>query len=362
MKIRIVQDHLRNGGTERQTLLMGHAFRAAGHDAGVVLFRPGGALAPRLAGLPHRVLQPFDTRQNWFAPGLAGALRADDPDVVMCMGAMANCHAGLLRARLPRSFVCGTLRGSKPLPWLIRRSLTELDHIVANSLETAEYLRDEYGVRDERVSVIHNALVFPPAADLARNDDLRARLGAGPGTVVMLCVGMFRPEKNQRALVDLAAALPRELDWQLWFGGEGVTRAACEEQARRLGLAERVRFLGFQADPSPLYRAADVAVLASKAESLSNFLIEAQAHGLPAVVAEVRGARECLLPGVSGEITPAGDLAAHRAALLPYLRDRALRERAGRAAAAFAREAFDPARQARAYLDLFERVLAAKAA
>ncbi|MBC8041482.1 MAG: glycosyltransferase, partial [Opitutaceae bacterium] len=46
MKIRFVQDYLRSGGTERQTLLLAHAFRKAGHDTAVVLFRPGGTLYP----------------------------------------------------------------------------------------------------------------------------------------------------------------------------------------------------------------------------------------------------------------------------------------------------------------------------
>ena len=376
MKIRVVQDHLRSGGTERQTLLLANAFHAAGHDTAVVLFRPGGALHPRPASgansasgsglsalssqlppLPIQTLQPFDTGLDWFAPGLVRTLRAADPDIVLCMGAMANCRAGHLRKKLPRAIVSGTMRGGKPLPWLIRRSLPQLDHIVANSAEASEILQRHHGVRPDRVSVIHNALVFPPPPDTTRNHALRAENHAGPATVVLLCVGMFRPEKNQRALVELAATLPKTLDWQLWFVGEGVTRAACTELSARLGIADRLRFFGFQRDPGPLYRAADLAVLASKAESLSNFLIESQAHGLPVVAADARGVRECLQPGVTGEVVPAGDIPAHRAALLPYLEDPALRARAGTAAVLFARQAFEPARQARAYLDLFEKLL-----
>ncbi|MFA6285803.1 MAG: glycosyltransferase [Opitutaceae bacterium] len=397
MKIRLVQDHLRSGGTERQTLLLANAFHAAGHDTAVVLFRPGGALFPRppasdsepiahrpsssasgpqpsalrpsgspssgLPPLPLHVLQPFDTRQNWFAPGLVRTLRAADPDIVLCMGAMANCWAGHLQKKLPRALVSGTMRGGKPLPWLIRRSLPHLDHIVANSAEASEVLQRDHGVRPDRVSVIHNALVFPPQPDtaprgseLARDSALRTEHGAGPATVVLLCVGMFRPEKNQRALVELAATLPKTLDWQLWFAGEGITRPACTELAARLGVGDRLRFLGFQRDPGPLYRAADLAVLASKAESLSNFLIESQAHGLPVVAADARGVSECIQPGVTGEVVPAGDIPAHRAALLPYLENPDLRARAGAAAILFARQAFEPARQARAYLDLFEKL------
>jgi glycosyltransferase involved in cell wall biosynthesis len=167
---------------------------------------------------------------------------------------------------------------------------------------------------------------------------------------------MFRPEKNQRALIETAARLPKNLAWELWLAGEGPARAECEALARRLGISRQVRFFGFLADPAPLYRAADVAVLASRAESLSNFLIEAQAHGLPAVAAEVTGARECLCEGVSGMVVPAGDAAAMAAAWRVYIENPDTRRAAGAAGRVFARATFAPARQSAAYLDLFARL------
>ena len=104
--------------------------------------------------------------------------------------------------------------------------------------------------RRARVSVIHNSLVFPEAS-LGRDDELRARLGAAPGSTVLLSVGMFRPEKNQRALIEIAAGFPPDWNWRLWLAGEGPAKAACEALSARLGLADRVRFLGYQADPAP---------------------------------------------------------------------------------------------------------------
>jgi len=168
---------------------------------------------------------------------------------------------------------------------------------------------------------------------------------------------MFRPEKNQRELVEIAAGLPAEADWQLWLAGDGVARGACERLAGRRGLGARVRFLGYQPDPSPLYAAADIAVHASRSESLSNFIIEAQARGLPAVAYEVQGLGECFLPGRTGWAIQPGDRAAFRAALTRLMSepegDRA--RRAGEARE-FARAAFDPGRQTGAYLRLFQRL------
>lgn len=377
MKIWLLQDYLRSGGTERQTLLLSHAFAQAGHAVELVTFRPGGTLAGSASNattsanggtVTRRCLQTFDTRLNWFAPGLVSAARAAKPDVILCMGRMANCHGGRLQAALPQTVLLGTMRTGKRLPFLYRRSLKRVTHIVANSDEAAASLVLDYDLLPSKISVIHNALVFPASASVDASSDqlrsdpdsapnqLRARHGAGPDTCVLLCVAMLRPEKNQRALIEIAAGLPAGTDWQLWLAGEGSARPECEALARKLGVADRVKFLGFQADPTPLYRAADVAVLASRAESLSNFLIEAQAHGLPAVACETGGVAECLQEGVSGRVVSLDDHPAFRTALSVYLENGDTRQSASRAARLFARESFDPERQTARYLTLIERL------
>lgn len=361
MKILIIQDYLRSGGTERQSLLLSGAFAAAGHDTRLLTFRPGGALAP-LAGVACPALQPFDMHLDWFAPGLVGRVRLFRPDILLAMGRMANCYSGTLQRRFPRTAVVGTLRTGKPLPWLFRRSLPVVRHIVANSEDAREAIAARHGIDPAKITVIRNPLVFEPeAADLVRNEELRLRHGAGPGTTVLLSVAMFRPEKGQRRLIEIAAGLPHDLDWQLWFAGDGPSRAACQRLAEKQGLQSRVRFLGFQGDPGPLYAAADIAVHASTKESLSNFLIEAQARGLPAVAAEAQGARECMIPGRTGFVVPGEDRVAFRSVLIRLMREPAV-TRAARAADArnFARDHFDPARQIGAYLDLFTHLAAAR--
>jgi glycosyltransferase involved in cell wall biosynthesis len=191
-----------------------------------------------------------------------------------------------------------------------------------------------------------------------RNPALRAELGAGAGTTVLLSVGMFRPEKNQRDLIEIVSALPKAWDWQLWLAGDGPERAACEQLAAAKGLKARVRFLGYQSDPGPLYQAADIAVHASKEEALSNFLIEAQAHGLPVVAAKALGIRECFVEGETGWMVPQGDFPGFLTALALLAADTPA-QRAERAeqARAFARTSFDPARQVAAYISLFELLI-----
>jgi glycosyltransferase involved in cell wall biosynthesis len=173
---------------------------------------------------------------------------------------------------------------------------------------------------------------------------------------------MFRPGKNQHELIELAAALPADLDWQLWLAGDGTTRAACEHTVAKHHLGSRVKFLGWQRDPSPLYVAADIAVHASRTESLSNFVIEAQAHGLPAVVYDAQGIGECFLPGETGFLLARGDRDGFRGAIERLARATPTeREVRAAQARAFAATAFNTQRHVREYLELLDRLAGARA-
>jgi glycosyltransferase involved in cell wall biosynthesis len=360
MKILVVQDHLRSGGTERQSILLARAFTAAGHPTTLLTFRPGGALARELAGVTHHTLQPIDLGFDWFAPRLLHAVTAASPDVVLCMGRMANCYAGFIQQRHPGRVVVGTMRTGKSLPCLFRRSMRHVRHVVANSHAAKRTLIETLDLAAGNITVVHNSLVFPASASLERNDAVRTARGAGPDTTVLLCVAMFRRGKNQRELVEVAADLSPDLDWQLWFAGDGFTRPACERAVWLRRLGHRVKFLGWQRDPSSLYLAADIAVHASRTESLSNFVIEAQAHGLPAVVFEAQGIGECFLPGDTGFVIPRGDHAGFRAAVERLARTaRADRPPRAERARAYAATTFDQQRHVCDYLDLFSRLASA---
>jgi glycosyltransferase involved in cell wall biosynthesis len=363
MKIAIIQDFLRSGGTERQSVLLANAFATAGHATTLITFRPGGALVNTVSETVIRqVLQPFDLGLDWFAPGLPAAINRSTADVVLCMGRMANCYAGGLQKRNPSVAVVGTMRTGKKLPRLFRRSLQIVRHVVANSHDARDTLLRDLALPADKISVIHNSLVFPAASTVASDassvrEKLRQHYGATTNTAIFLCVAMFRPEKNQRELIEIVADLPRDSDWQLWLAGDGPARPACEQLTSVKGLGGRVQFVGFHRDPSPLYRAADVAVHASSSEALSNFLIEAQAHGLPAVAYEAQGIQECFVPQKTGWAIARDNRVDFRAALL-RLMDAPPATRADRSntARTFARETFDPQRQVAAYLELFSRL------
>ncbi len=358
MKILIFQDYLRSGGTERQSVFLANAFASDGHETSLITFRPGGSLSATIAPeVTRHSLQPFDTHCDWFAPGLCGHIKNNPADIILCMGRMANCYGqGIVSAaqnRHPKTVVIGTMRTGKALPFLFRRSLRNVHQIVANSRAAKRHLETSLSINPDKISVIANSLVFPETLGSEVRNQVRAAHGADNRTTVMLDVAMFRPEKNQRELIEIAAGLPPEFPWQLWLVGDGPALSSCKALAQKLSLTDRVVFHGLQRDPTPYYAAADLAVHASHSESLSNFLIEAQAHGLASVAYSAQGVDECFLPNDTGTSIPFGEHAAFRQAIQQLAPpDAARRERAR----TFARNSFDPQKQVRAYLDLFTRL------
>lgn len=352
MKILLVQDWLRGGGTERQTIFLARAFAARGHTVLLITFRPGGALAGDLAGtsVGLRALQSFDKRLDWFAPGLVSAARAAAPDIVLCMGRMANCRAALLQRTLPQAAVVASVRTGKSLPWLYRRSLRAARHVVANSEFARRTLVARAGAA-ERCTVIPNALLFA---------GLLAIEPAPSSPPVILNVAQFRRGKGHAELIAICATLPCSIDWRLELVGDGPERPHCERLAAASGIADRVVFHGWQSDPARFYRGASIAALASQPgyESLPNFLVEAQCAGLPAVAFDTDGVSETFRDNSTGRLVRAGDHTGFATALTELLRNPDRRTAMSAEARTWAREHFDPERQVGAYLELFERLIA----
>jgi glycosyltransferase involved in cell wall biosynthesis len=361
MRLLILQDYLRAGGTEHQSAVLGHRFAEQGHDTTLLTFRPGGDLALQGSGVRRLSLQPRDSGWNGWAPGLVGTVRAVQPDVVLCMGYYANLYAAWLRKRLPSVRVVGTIRTLHKLPpWLVW-SWRALSLVVSNSQAGRTLLTRRFGFAPGRVAVIPNALAS--RADPAHAGSLRTRqrerLGAAPRTLVLLNVGMFRPGKGQAELIRIASGWSPACDRQLWLVGDGPRLNECRRLARHLPY---VRFAGYQADPGPWYAGADAAVLASRMESLPNFLCESQAWGLPVVAYDVGGVRESFVPDASGWAIPYGRRDRFAQALSKIASQDAGRRLAMCTAARGWAQRFDPARQAQAYLECFRRLTGQSAA
>ncbi len=354
MNLLILQDQLRVGGTERQSLFLARFFLDRGHTVRLLVFSPGGELAgePARLGMPVDYLQSRAWHLPLWAPGLMRGVRESGAEIVLCMGRTANCYAGFVQRRFPEKAVIGTLRTGKTLFPLHHWSMGVVRGVLANSNWWARRMRDR-GVAAERVHVVHNSVLLqrPETEASAAREKARKDNGVPAEACLFLNVATFRRGKRHMDLLRImrgARDADPGLSWRLWLVGDGPERRRCQRWAAENGLGTRVRFFGFSADPLPFYSAADVAVSTSLEDSLPNFLIEAQTMGLPVVAFDCRGAVECCDPGESGYILPPGAFDAFRDECLRLARDPAARRRAGEAAVPFARRRFAPVPQAEA--------------
>ena len=134
-----------------------------------------------------------------------------------------------------------------------------------------------------------------------------------------------------QAFKQLASAHP---DWDLVILGEGGERAALEAQLRQSGMQDRVWMPGRVGNVGDWYASADLYVLTSRFEGLSNTLLESMASGLAAVCFDCdTGPREVVRDGVDGVLVrPNGDVPALCAALDAVMGDDAMRARMAAAA------------------------------
>ncbi len=154
------------------------------------------------------------------------------------------------------------------------------------------------GIPPDKIRLHHTGIDrdrFRPADRAAA----KARLGVeGP---LLVSIGHLIERKGQRIVVDALAALPGAT---LILVGEGEDRLMLERRARKLGLADRVRFLGARPhDELPgLLHAADAMVLASASEGIANAWVEAVACGTPVVTTDVGGARDVIDRPAAGRL------------------------------------------------------------
>lgn len=182
-------------------------------------------------------------------------------------------------------------------------------YLVADAEVVAAALRRVFPMSAPRVvpNGIDTELFSPGDRILARR-----ALGLPVGPTVIGSAGRLEHVKGHDVLVDAMALLPPTA--MAVIAGEGSESAALRNRAARLGLQDRVVFLGQVDDMATFYRALDVFCLPSRQEGLPLCVLEAQACRIPVVATDVGGVAEALAPGVSSAV-PSEDHAALGAAL-----------------------------------------------
>lgn len=197
---------------------------------------------------------------------------------------------------------------------------------------TSNEIRDrllEQGISSARVRVIPNAVDTPRFATL---NTAATRAGDHPATAV--CVGRLSAEKAPDVLLDAwLEAFPPDAKVRLLLVGDGAMREVLERRIEEFRRGEQIRLLGPQRDITPYLAEADIAVLPSLHEGLSNALLEYMAAGLPVLGTRISGTVDFIEHGLNGWLVEPGDrgqLAAGLRALLEtdHVRLRAMGEAA----------------------------------
>lgn len=199
----------------------------------------------------------------------------------------------------------------------------------------------------DRVDLLYHGLDLgrfpPPVAERGVRD------GGDPAAPVrILSVGRAVPKKGYDDLLAALAQLPAGLAWHFTHIGGGTLTRRLHQQAERLGIADRITWLGSQAQEAVIaaYREVDLFVLASKVaddgdrDGLPNVLMEAQSQGLACLATTAAGIPELIGDGETGRLVPPGDPAALAVALAALVRSPEERNRLGLAGAAALRRGF----------------------
>jgi glycosyltransferase involved in cell wall biosynthesis len=205
--------------------------------------------------------------------------------------------------------------------YLVRRAISKADGaiFVSQALRSA-YLADPR----QRAVVVNESRVRN--AQIIHQDTLaevqRASQGACPSLVY---VGRLSPEKGVAVLLKALAAVSRA---KLTIIGSGPQRGELEGLAARLGIADRVCFLGsypWGSDLLELIRRHQCLVLPSFTEGLPLVLMESMSQGVPVIASSVGGIPEVVRHGVNGLLFPRGDVSALAAAIDRVISDPGLR-------------------------------------
>ena len=202
-------------------------------------------------------------------------------------------------------------------------------------------ISDDIGREWLELGVSKNQL-FPTASGV---DTRRFHPGASAfenalpaGRPRVMFTGRLHPQKNLFLLLDAWTQVVQRIPAHLILIGEGPDRYAIEQRIAAQGLQNTVHLLGAVADPGEYLRGADVFVLPSLAEGMSNSLLEAMATALPCLASDIGGNQDLISSGENGLLLPTDQPGAWAEALIEYLAQSQLRSEIGQAGLRFIQE------------------------
>lgn len=353
------------GGLERVVQLLATGLADSGHDVHVACVTgdaatPAAFLAPLAAAgvTTHQIVVPSRAyaRERAAIAALCGRVRPDAvhthgyrPDV---LDAGVARRAGIPIVTTAHGFTGGSWR-NRVYEYLQRRAFRHFDAVVAVSRPLGERLRQD-GVGASRLYIVPNA--WRGSAPPLGRQAARQALGLGGDGLTLGWVGRLSAEKGPDVLIDALAFL-KELPLTVCMIGDGIDKPGLAARAARIGVADRIRWLGAVPDAERIFPAFDVCVLSSRTEGTPVVLFEAMAAGVPVVATSVGGVPD-VVSAREGLLVPSENPRALAAALRSAFAHRAAAtERASAARVRLERD-FSVGPWLERYLDVYRRVAA----
>ena len=328
---------LQPGGAQRSLARTLTIMVAAGAEVGAITFRDDRTAIPLLP-LPTSVrvtnLDVRRFRDPRLIPRLRSAIRREGPNLVLAWSHHANlaCTAArgsgdpwgtVANVRLSVDGLTdrrdrGSKLSARLAPSLIRHVYARADIVTANSQANLEALRRLIG-GGPRFRMLANPL--------PRSSELAAPVWKGPPAIdpealKILAAGRLTYQKGIDLLLRSLAHVRPSCPLAAVIIGDGAERAALEALAERLDLSDSVRFIGFQADPFPFYRWADVVIVPSRFEGYPNVPLESMFLGTPVICTDCpTGPRELTRDGELASLVPVDSVEALAAATLDLAND-----------------------------------------
>jgi glycosyltransferase involved in cell wall biosynthesis/polysaccharide pyruvyl transferase WcaK-like protein len=321
-RIAIFIEHMSVGGAERVTLLLANELVKRGYQVDLIARNFNGPFAAMLRPEINQINLTAINKTNIFSivAFLVGYLRQARPTALLTQlekpSLLGICASFFAPYNVTIPGVHTDLGSYTNMRHALRRRILKLlikifyphaRSITAVSNGAANQIKRFTGVTGPKIEVIYNGLDLDGLRQLAASPVDWNWLKEKKCPVIVSC-GRLVEEKGFDTLLH-AFALARKIQpIKLMIIGEGPLRDQLLHISRQLGIEQDVSMPGFISNPYACFAKADLFVLASRSEGLSNVLIEALATGVPVVSTDCEsGPREILLDGQYGTLVPVDD-------------------------------------------------------
>lgn len=209
--------------------------------------------------------------------------------------------------------------------YLLRHVITK---IIANSEETKRTILANNAklVPEGKIKVIYNGVDLP-----RYHSGVKPLYNSMPGESVLGCAGRLSEEKGHAYLLEMMKLLKKESrDYKLLIAGEGRLLHSLQRKVRKLGLTDKVKFLGFVEDMPSFFKSIDIFLLSSEYEGFGYVIAEAMASMKPVVAFDIKSSAEIIDHGKTGFLTAQGNIKEMTSRVIELEGKRALREEMGK--------------------------------